>query len=79
MATYGTLATDGLGERIREVRFSLGLNQRAFARRLGVSYAAVSIWEQDRQTPKIDHLSKIAEAGGVTLEWLRKGGSMQWI
>jgi len=39
------------GERIKEVRESLGLNQREFAKMLGVAYTIQNRWERNKQEP----------------------------
>lgn len=42
---------DGIGARLRRVRFQLGLTQTALASKLEVSQSTVSSWEQGIRTP----------------------------
>ncbi|MCK5019834.1 MAG: helix-turn-helix transcriptional regulator [Candidatus Peribacteraceae bacterium] len=64
-----------IGERVREIRTNLGLNQSDFAHRLGMQKpSTVSKYEKDQFTNKvIDHYIKIAEMGKVNLNWLLTG------
>lgn len=64
-----------LGERIRYVREEvLELNQANFAYKLGFSrVATISDYEKDKRSPDIAILRKIANIGGVTLEWMLTG------
>lgn len=56
-----------LGEKIRQIRVSLGLDQTDFAKKLGSNQPNVSRWESKGQTPSSDILIKIAELGGMSL------------
>ena len=57
-----------LGRRIYQLRRSLGMDQKAFARALGTTQGTISRWESDGQEPKGDALLKIAKLGNVTLD-----------
>ncbi|MBN2466792.1 MAG: helix-turn-helix transcriptional regulator [Deltaproteobacteria bacterium] len=46
-------------EHIKEVRRQLGLSQKELARALGVSFATVNRWENDRAKPSPLALEKI--------------------
>jgi transcriptional regulator with XRE-family HTH domain len=61
-----TLYTD-IGERIMLARRRLGLSQRDFGKRLGVSHASVSYLERGKSKPDLDNLAVIADALGVPL------------
>jgi transcriptional regulator with XRE-family HTH domain len=63
---------DGLPQRILTVRQRLGLSQRAFAKRLGVSSGIVGRWERGAGMT-VTMLDRIATVGGVTAEWLLHG------
>jgi transcriptional regulator with XRE-family HTH domain len=63
---------EGLPQRIITVRERLGLSQRAFAKRLGVSSGIVGRWERGAGMTAA-MLGRIATAGGVTPEWLLRG------
>lgn len=64
-----------IGERIKEIRKKLKLNQEQFAETLGVeSKTAVSYWENNQRIPNdITVLVTIANLGKVTLDWLLTG------
>jgi len=59
-----TLATLQTGRLIREVRGRRGLTQSDLARRIGTTQSAVSNWERDRDTPRVDTLARILDACG---------------
>jgi len=63
---------DGVGVRISRVRRRLGLFQADFARRIGVTRNTAFLYERGR-IPRAETLARIAEAGGVTVEWLLRG------
>jgi len=50
-----------IGPRITQRRIRLGLTQRDFAELVGVTAAAVSLWESGHVAPRKDRLVKIAE------------------
>lgn len=63
-----------LGERIREARIAAGYDKGvAFAAALEVSKETVSRIENDRQTPGVDLLRKIAELTGRPMYELAAG------
>jgi len=65
-----------LKENIKKIREKLGLTQSEFASQLGVSsQTAVSYWESGRTEPDAEMVSKIADLGQVTLDWLIRGES----
>lgn len=57
------------GERIREMRETLGITGRELADRIGVTRGAVGNWELG-QGIKRENLQKIASAYKVSFEWL---------
>jgi transcriptional regulator with XRE-family HTH domain len=63
---------DGLAFRIASVRRGLRLSQGAFGEVVGVSRNAVVTYEHG-QTTRTAVLDRIAQAGGVTAEWLLHG------
>ncbi len=66
---------DEIGGRIRLVRSRLGLNQDAFAKRLGLGGAAIiSKYERGHLEPGIETLIDISELGRESLDWLLLGG-----
>ena len=50
-----------LGKQIRAKRLDLGLTQRQFAERLGVTRHTISMWETDRQKPVESLMAKFSE------------------
>lgn len=65
---------DGLrfvvGQRIRELRHKLGLNQTEFGRTFNVTIHTVSAWEGGRRMPEIDRLVDIAVGYECSVDWL---------
>ncbi|WP_316347342.1 helix-turn-helix domain-containing protein [Desulfuromonas acetoxidans] len=62
-----------LGARIRSVRKNLGLNQKTFGEMLGVGISTVSAYESRGSSPSPEALAKIAEMGGVSVDYLITG------
>jgi len=63
-----------IGERIREIRLRLGLNQTELGEKLGgLAISTISGYESGDRPPRADTLSCIANLGGVTLDWLITG------
>ncbi len=62
-----------IGERIRSTRKSLNLNQANLALRVGVSQPAIANWESGIHDPRRLMMAKLAEALGVSAEWLAEG------
>ena len=59
-----------IGENIRALRLRKGLTQEQVAQQLGVTYQAVSKWENGTNTPDIALLPEIAAFFGVTIDAL---------
>ena len=57
-------------DRVKELRTTNGLSQRAFAERIGVSPTTVVSYEKGGKTPAYDILVKIAGEFGISLDWL---------
>lgn len=68
--TLRQLGGTTLGERIRSAREAIELSQADLARTLGLTRAAVSLWEIGTSTPSVDNLTRIADALGVSIDWL---------
>lgn len=62
-----------LGERIKMIRTEAGLTARQFALRLGITAAAVSAFENDKNGVSNQTLRAICAEYGVNEEWLREG------
>jgi len=66
------LSDEQLGQRIRELRKLLELEQWQFAERLGVSAPAVTQWEQGKGCTRYN-LEKIVSEFNITRDWLYAG------
>ncbi len=55
-----------VGENIRRIRGLRGMSQKELAEKVGVSNVQINYYEHDARRPKIDTLSRIAEALGVS-------------
>jgi transcriptional regulator with XRE-family HTH domain len=56
-----------VGERLRNVRITFGLSQRALARRAGVTNGLISLIEQNRVSPSVSSLKKVLDGMPMTL------------
>ncbi|VAW98618.1 hypothetical protein MNBD_GAMMA22-1587 [hydrothermal vent metagenome] len=61
-----------IGQRIKLAREKNGINKAELARRVAVSRASVSLWE-DGGNITIDNIRKVAQALRVTPQWLQYG------
>lgn len=59
-----------VNDRLKELRTSLGLNRREFARELNVNYSTYTGYEQGAREPGSDFLSLVARKYSVTADWL---------
>ncbi len=59
-----------LSEKIYYCRKKAGISQETLAARIGVSRQAVSKWETGEAEPELGKLRLLAEAFGVTADWL---------
>ncbi|MCF5727098.1 XRE family transcriptional regulator [Aeromonas veronii] len=62
-----------VSERIKTRRSACGFTQDQLAARVGVTRVAVSHWERGGAEPKGRYLNDLAEALGVTVDWLLTG------
>lgn len=58
------------GERIKELRTSLGINQVEFGKRLNVTKQSVSNWENCNIQPSIDMLANISRTFSISTDYL---------
>ena len=61
------------GERIRKRRQALKITQQELAKALGVTPQHISGIEQEKRSPSLSFLSKLAEELGVTTDYLLSG------
>ncbi len=59
-----------IGLRLKTVRKEAGLTQQQLAKRLGIPYQSIGQWERGIRNPKIETLQAIADAIGVSLDYL---------
>ncbi|MFH1810676.1 MAG: helix-turn-helix domain-containing protein [Pseudomonadota bacterium] len=62
-----------IGQRIREARKTLGLNQRDFSARIGKHYNTVAAWEAGSSLPDLSVGKALARELGVPFLWLATG------
>ena len=72
MGVFLVLDTLWIGNRIRELRISRGLTQQEFAKKMNVSFQAVSAWERAIAPPDLGNLVEISLFFGVLLDDLVK-------
>ena len=66
-----------MGDRLRELRKLLGLTQKEFAEKIGVSQSALSLYESGRDIQFDPIITQICRQFGISETWLRTGeGSM---
>jgi transcriptional regulator with XRE-family HTH domain len=63
------------GEKLKKARIEAGYTQNELANKLAVSRAAIAKWESDRGMPDVTNLKAIAEALGVSMDYLMDDGS----
>ena len=61
---------EDLGARIRDVRKNAGMTQKDLSILLSVSHHTVWCWEAGKTQPTPEHLTGLAEAFGVSTDWL---------
>jgi transcriptional regulator with XRE-family HTH domain len=67
-----------IGKRIRGFRRFLGMSQKEFGQKIGLSYQHISRYEQGKITPSGEVLAKICESYNINLNWLLIGkGSIE--
>lgn len=64
-----------VGNRVRQIRARMGLNQRDFASRLGISSGGISQIESGKTMPGGDFLLRIYQEFDVDITWLLSGVS----
>lgn len=62
-----------IGKRIRKRRQELKLTQGDLARALGLTPQHISVIEQDKRSPSLASLAKLAEELGITVDYLVTG------
>ena len=67
---YAYGMSQGIGARIAAARKERGLSQGQLAHKSGIAQAHVSHFECGTRAPRIDNLLKLADALGVTTDFL---------
>ncbi len=62
-----------LGEKLRKAREEAGLSREALAQKLGIALAQLLDWEEDREVPDLEHLARLCDGLGITIDDLLKG------
>jgi transcriptional regulator with XRE-family HTH domain len=62
-----------VGKRTSHIRSRLGMSKVGFARQLGVSRNTLIHYERGGGLPRSAILTRIAQAGGVSVDWLLTG------
>jgi transcriptional regulator with XRE-family HTH domain len=68
-----------IGERIKEVRKALGINQTDFAARLGSVQNTITGYETGRRVPSNQVIASICREFRVNEEWLRTGAGEMFV
>lgn len=66
-----------IGQKIREKREAFNLTQRELAEVLGITPQHLSLLEQDKKTPSVTLLAKMAQSLGVSIDYLVFSGNVQ--
>ncbi len=61
------------GDRLTAAREAAGMDQRTFARRLGVRLKTLESWENDLSEPRANRLQTVAGLLNVSIRWLLTG------
>ena len=62
-----------MGARLTKIREHFKLNQRDFAKRMGISQPALAMFEKEDRELKDIHIKRIRDEFGVNEVWLRTG------
>jgi len=61
------------GERVKKLREQFGMTQRWLGREVGMTSGGLTFLEAGRACPSAEHLERIADAFGVTMDELWRG------
>lgn len=62
-----------IGQRIKQLREDSGMDQKELAKKVGILNASLSDYENDKSEPSLKNAMKLAEALGVSIDFLVKG------
>ena len=63
----------GIGERITAAREAKGMTMEELGKKVGVGRSAISRWESDKRTPRIEHLFRLSVLLDVDVNYLVNG------
>ncbi len=66
-----------IGEKVRDKREAFNLTQRELAEVIGITPQHLSLVEQDKKTPSVALLTKMAQKLGVSIDYLVFGENIQ--
>jgi transcriptional regulator with XRE-family HTH domain len=66
-------SVDAVAARLKLVRKTLGLSQKAFCERAGIAANTYNQWEKGRGRPDLDYGQRICDAYKLTLDFLYNG------
>jgi transcriptional regulator with XRE-family HTH domain len=75
LSTTGDPTAESVGERIARLRRARGWKQKELATRIGSSLQQISKYERGRYTPRSEVVARLAEAFGVSADYLLTGRS----
>lgn len=58
------------GERLVKARKEIGLNQKQFAERMGITTTRLNYWEKDKRQPDVEMIKALASALDVSADYL---------
>ena len=70
MASYFKRVISGIGGRIKRCRLALGMSKARLASKAGLSRPTITYYENHQTTPTLQSLRKLANALGVTVDYL---------
>ena len=63
----------GIGERITAAREAKGMTMEELGKKVGVGRSAISRWESDKRTPRVEHLFRLSVLLDVDVNYLVHG------
>ena len=68
-----------IGDNIKKLREGYSLNKAELGRRLGIDRSTVTLYEQDKRTPSLEVLNKLAEVFNCSVDDIVSGGDPRYI
>jgi transcriptional regulator with XRE-family HTH domain len=75
LACWGPIVTDGFAQRLKQLRRSKNLSQTELAKLVGLHYNHLGRYERGSSQPSAEALGKLAEALGVSTDYLLEGST----